>query len=70
MTVPKCPVVVVGHPLHQVEDGSRQAAHGAIPVVSNPHVQVSGVKVLKVLIERYEILRTRKEKMRNQTVRY
>lgn len=56
VTVPKSPVVVIGHPLHQVKHGAWQAAHGPIPVVSHPHVQVSGVKVLKVLIERYEIL--------------
>lgn len=56
MTVPKSPVVVIGHPLHQVKHGAWQAAHGPIPVVSHPHVQVSGVKVLKVLIEGYEIL--------------
>lgn len=60
-TVPKGPVVVIGHPLHQVKHGARQAANGTIPVVSHPHVQVSGVKVLKVLIEGYEILRRRRK---------
>ncbi len=54
--VPECPVVVIRHPLHQVEDRSWQAAYGTVPVVPYPHVQVSSVKVLKILVKWYEIL--------------
>lgn len=56
-TVPECPVVVIRHPLHEVKDRSREAAYGTVPVVSYPHVQVSSVKVLKILIKRYKILK-------------
>lgn len=56
-TLPKCPVVVIRDALHQVKHGSWQAAYGTVPVVPYPHVQVSCVKVLKVLIKWYEILR-------------
>lgn len=60
--VPECPIVVIGNSLHQVKHRAWQAAHRSIPVVSHPHVQVSGVKVFKVLIERNEILRRRRRK--------
>lgn len=49
--LPKCPVVVIRDPLHQVKHGPWQAAYGTVPVVSYPHVQVSSVKVLKILIK-------------------
>lgn len=62
MAIPECPVVVIWHPLHQVKHRAWQAAHRPIPVVSHPHVQVSGVKVFKVLIERNEILQRRRKK--------
>lgn len=52
----ECPVVVVRNSLHQVHFSARDAADGSVPVVSDPHVQVSGVEVLKVLIERDKIL--------------
>lgn len=47
----EAPVVVVGNSLHQVHLGAGDAADGPVPVVSNPHVQVAGVEVLKVLVE-------------------
>lgn len=52
----KSPVVVVGHSFHQVHFGPRDAAYGPVPVVSYTHVEVSGVKVLKVLVEGHEVL--------------
>lgn len=55
--VPEGPVVVVGHSLHQVEGGSRQTADGPVPVVPHPHVQVPRVEVLKILVQRHEILK-------------
>ena len=54
--VPESPVVIVRHPLHQVEGGPRQTAYGPVPVVSDPHVQVPRVEVLKVLIHRHKLL--------------
>lgn len=62
MTAPECPVVVIGNPLHQVKHRAWQAAYRPIPVVSHPHVKVPGVKVFKVLIERYEILLGKRKK--------
>lgn len=52
----KSPVVVVGGSFHQIHLGSRDAAYRPVPVVSYPHIKVSGVKVLKILVERYKIL--------------
>lgn len=57
----KGPVVVRGNPLHQVHLGAGDAADGPVPVVSNPHVQVAGVEVLKVLVEGDKLLRGGKE---------
>lgn len=50
------PVVVVGNSLHQVHLGAGDAADGPVPVVPDPHVQVAGVEVLKVLVEGDELL--------------
>lgn len=50
------PIVVVGNSFHQVHLSTRDTADGSVPVVSNPHVQVPGVKILKVLIEGDKIL--------------
>ena len=50
------PIVVVCNSLDQVHLGTRDTADRSVPVVSDPHVQVPRVKVLKVLIERNEIL--------------
>ena len=58
MAVPECPVVIVGHPLHQVKGGPRQTAYGPVPVVSDPHVQVPRVEVLKVLIHWHKLLKS------------
>lgn len=52
----KGPIVVGGNSLDQVHLSTRDATDGSVPVVSNPHVQVPGVKVLKVLIEGNKIL--------------
>lgn len=52
----KSPIVVVGDSLHQVHLCSWDAAYGPVPVVSYPHVKVSGVKVLKVLVEGHKVL--------------
>lgn len=57
VSVPEGPVVVVGHSLQQVKDGPGQAAYGPVPVVPYSHVQISGVKVFKVLIKRNKILK-------------
>lgn len=50
------PIVVMGNSLHQVHLSTRNATDRSVPVVSNPHVQVPGVEVLKVLIEWDKIL--------------
>lgn len=55
--VPESPVVVIRHPLHQVKDGSWQAAYGTVPVVSYSHVQVPSVEVFKILIKWYKFLK-------------
>lgn len=52
----KSPVVVVGHSFHQVHFGPGDAAYGPVPVVSDPHVEVSRVKVLKILVEGNKVL--------------
>lgn len=53
----KSPVVVMGHSLHHVHFGAGNAADGPVPVVPDAHVQVSGVEVLKILVEGYKVLR-------------
>lgn len=68
ITVPECPVVVIRHPLHQVKDRTWQAAYRTVPVVSYPHVQVSSVKVLKILIKWYKILKAKRNFCNNLTV--
>lgn len=57
----KGPVVVVGNSFHHVHPSTGNAADGSVPVVSDPHVQVPGVKVLKVLIEGDKILEEKEE---------
>lgn len=52
----KSPIVVMGNSFHQVHFGPRDAAYGPVPVVSDPHVKVSGVKVLKILVEGHKVL--------------
>lgn len=52
----KRPVVVEGGSFHQVHFGPRDAADGPVPVVSYAHVEVSGVKVLEILVERHKVL--------------
>lgn len=46
----------MGHSQHQVHFGPGYAADGPVPVVPDPHVQVSGVEVLKILVEGHEVL--------------
>ena len=46
----------MGNSLHQVHLGTRNATDRSVPVVPNPHVQVPGIEVLKVLIEWDKIL--------------
>lgn len=65
IALPECPVIVIRHPLHQVKHRPWQAAYRAVPVVSYPHVQVSGVEVLKVLIKWYKILKAEKKNIFN-----
>lgn len=52
----KCPVIVIGNSLHYIKLCSGDTADGSVPAISNPHVQVSGVEIFKVLIQRYKIL--------------
>lgn len=52
----KSPVVVVGGSVHQVHLSSWNTADGSVPIVSDAHVEVSGVKVLKVLIKWHKVL--------------
>lgn len=56
MASPKCPVVVIRHPLHHVKQRPWGTANGPVPVVSDSHVNVSCVKILKVLIQWHKIL--------------
>lgn len=37
--------------LHNVHPGSRHAADGPVPVVSDPHVQIPRVEVLEILVQ-------------------
>lgn len=53
---PKRPVVVIRHPLHHVKQRPWGTANGPVPVVSDSHVNVSSVKILKVLIQWHKIL--------------
>lgn len=50
------PIVVARGSFHQVHFGSRDAAYGPVPVVTDPHVKVSGVKVLEILVEGHKVL--------------
>lgn len=54
----KRPVVVLGRSPHQVHLSTRDAAYRPVPVVPDTHVEVPGVEVLKVLVERHKVLRT------------
>lgn len=58
----KCPVVVLGRSLHQVHSGPWDAAYGPVPVVPYTHVEVSGVKVLKILVEGHKVLHMDEER--------
>lgn len=46
----------MGHSLHQVHFGARDAAYGPIPIVSDSHVEVPRVEILKVLVEGHKVL--------------
>ena len=46
----------MGHSLHQVHFGPGHAADGPVPVVPDPHVQISGVEVLEILVEGHKVL--------------
>lgn len=46
----------MGDPLPEVHFGSWSAAEGPVPVVPDPYVDVPGVEVLKVLVERHKVL--------------
>lgn len=50
------PVVVRGRSLQQVHFCPRHTAYGPVPVVPYTHVEVSGVKVLKILVEGHKVL--------------
>lgn len=65
----KGPVVVAGRSLHQVHFGPRDAAYGPVPVVSYAYVEVSGVEVLKVLVEGHKTLHVDGERERESDVR-
>lgn len=54
--IPIGPVVVIGYSLHEVKHRTGHAADGPVPVVSYPHVQVTSVKILKILVKRNEVL--------------
>lgn len=62
----KSPVVVTGGSLHQVHFGPRDAAYGPVPVVSYTHVEVSGVKVLEILVERHKVLHMDESREHNE----
>lgn len=46
----------MGDSLHQVHSGPGHAADGPVPVVPDPHVQISGVEVLEILVEGHKVL--------------
>lgn len=53
---PKCPVVIVCNSLHEVKLWPRDTANWTIPVIPYPQIEVSGVKVLEILIKWHKIL--------------
>lgn len=53
---PKCPVVIICDTLHQVKLWPRDTANWTIPVIPYSQIEVSGVKVLKILIKWHKIL--------------
>ena len=57
--IPIGPVVVIGHPLHEVKHRTWHTADGSVPAVTYPHVKVTGVKVLKILVKGNKVLWTR-----------
>lgn len=59
----KGPVVVGGNSFHQVHLSSGDTAYRSIPVVSNPHVKVPGVKVLKILVQWHKVLDKEQQKI-------
>lgn len=52
----KSPVVVTGHSLHHIHFSPRNATYWPVPVVSDPHVKVSGIKVLEILVKWHKVL--------------
>lgn len=58
----KGPVVVMGNSFHHVHLSTGNTTNGSVPVVPDPHVQIPGVKVLKVLIEGDKILEDRRKR--------
>lgn len=53
---PKRPVVIIRNAFHEVKLWPRDTANWTIPVIPYSHIEVSGVKVLKVLIKWHKIL--------------
>lgn len=53
---PKCPVVIISNAFHEVKLWPWDTANWTIPVIPYSHIEVSGVKVLKILIKWHKIL--------------
>lgn len=53
---PKCPVVIICDTFHEVKLWPWDTANWTIPVIPYSHIEVSGVKVLKILIKWHKIL--------------
>lgn len=53
---PKCPVVIICNAFHEVKLWPWDTANWTIPVIPYSHIEVSGVKVLKILIKWHKIL--------------
>lgn len=53
---PKCPVVIICNAFHEVKLWPWDTANWTIPVITYSHIEVSGVKVLKILIKWHKIL--------------
>lgn len=54
--LPESPVVIIRDPFHEVKNRTGKTAYGPIPVVPDPHVQISFVEVFKILVKGNKVL--------------
>lgn len=53
---------------HHVHFGPRHTADWTVPAVSNAHVEVSGVEIFKVLVQRDKVLKHIESKLKGKNV--